>query len=115
VVPTRRDKVEQKIAGIERLGREILSQAQDLRVELGKGESADDMWARMIREVLAEIDKRGGSVPREEVLEIGEAAGYDRHGMAGFYQKMLKLENGVATLTDYGRAKLKRLNALVAA
>src|ERR687892_523901 len=87
----RRDKVEQKIAGIERLAREILAQAKELRIELGKGESGDDMWARMNREVLAEIDKRGGSVTREEVLEIGEAAGYDRHGMAGFYQKALKL------------------------
>jgi hypothetical protein len=51
--------VEQKIAGIERLAREILTQTQDLRTELGTGESADNMWARMIREVLTEIDKRG--------------------------------------------------------
>jgi hypothetical protein len=110
----RRDKVEQKLAGIERSAREVLAQAQELRVELGKGESADDMWARMIRDVLAEIDKRGGSVPREEVLDIGEAIGYDRHGMAGFYQKMLKLEDGIASLTDFGKKKLERLNELTA-
>lgn len=66
----------------------------------------------MNRQVLAGIDKRGGSDSREDVLEIGEAAGYDPHVMTGFYQKALKLDNGVATLTAYGRVKLERLNEL---
>jgi len=39
-------------------------------------------------------------VPRKEVLEIGEAAGYDRQGMAGFYQQLLELKDGEAHLTD---------------
>ena len=63
----------------------------------------------MMLGVLGEIDTRGGSVPREEVLAIGERHGYSRRGMAGFYQGMLRLEAGVAKLTDAGRARLEAL------
>ena len=67
----------------------------------------------MNRQVLAGIDKRGGSDSREDVLEIGEAAGYDPHVMTGFYQKALRArQRAVATLTAYGRVKLEWLNEL---
>jgi hypothetical protein len=103
----RTDKVEKKLSAIERLADEIRDQARALREELGREEPAEVMWNRMILEVLAEIDKRGGKVPRKDVLEIGEKAGYDRQGMAGFYQQMLELrEDGYAYLTDKGKERL---------
>lgn len=107
----RRDKIDQRLARLERLANEQLEQVAQLREELGRGESSDDMWARMIYQVLSELERRGGSVPRNELLEIGQAAGYDRHGLAGYYQRMLRLENGMTYLTDAGRERLQALRA----
>jgi hypothetical protein len=107
----RRDKVEQRLARIERLAGDTLDQVAQLREELGRGESAAEMWARMLYQVLSEVDSRGGSVKREELLEIGQSVGYERQGMAGHYQKLLRLEEGVAHLTSDGRARLKALEA----
>src|SRR6266542_738024 len=106
----RRDKVEQRLARIERLAREQLDQVAQLREELGKGESSDEMWARMIHHVLSEVDRRGGSVAPQELLDVGHAVGYERQGMAGFYQKLLTQREGVTYLTDEGRTRLHALN-----
>ncbi|MGH9195656.1 MAG: hypothetical protein ACRD1T_07955, partial [Acidimicrobiia bacterium] len=89
----RRDKIEQRLARIERLARDQLDQVAQLRQDLGRGESAEQMWARMLFELLAEIDRRGGSVPRGELLEIGESIGYGRQGLAGHYQRLLRLQD----------------------
>ena len=106
----RRDKIEHRLARIERLAREQLDQVGQLRGELGRGESADEMWARMLYQVLKEVDKRGGSVPREKLLEIGESAGYGRQGLAGHYQRLFRLEEGVTYLTEEGRKRLALLD-----
>jgi hypothetical protein len=109
VVAVRRDKVEQRLSRIERLARDTLAEVALLREELGRGESAEQTWARMLYEVLSEVERRGGSVGRAELLEIGESVGYGRQGMAGLYQKLLRLEDGGAHLTDEGRVRLKTL------
>jgi hypothetical protein len=115
-VPMRADRIERKLARIERAANDVLEQLQQLRVELGRGESQGAMWRRMLHQVLDEIDKAGGEVPRKRVVEIGVAAGYDAHGLAGFYQQLLTLdENDVAHLTDKGRERLAQLRKQVAA
>lgn len=105
----RRDKIGQRLARLERLAKEQLEEIAQLRVELDRGESSDDMWARMIFQVLSQVEQRGGSVPRKEFLDIGQSAGYDRRGLRGYYQRLLRLEDGVVFLTDSGRERLHRL------
>src|SRR4051794_15659758 len=104
-----RAHVEERVARVERLLREAQDEIARLRLDLGVSVSAEERWARMMLGVLDEIDERGGSVPREEVLAIGQRHGYSRRGMAGFYQGILHLEAGVAHLTDAGRGRLAAL------
>jgi hypothetical protein len=63
---------------------------------------------------LADVPDELGTdqAPDRDLAPLSHGRGLERHGMAGFYQKMLKLEDGVATLTDNGVAKLERLNEL---
>lgn len=105
----RRDKVEQRLSRIERLAKATLAEVAQLREELGRGESAEETWARMLYDVLSEVEKRGGSVGREELLEIGESVGYGRRGMAGLYQRLFRLQGGRARLTEEGHTRLKTL------
>lgn len=113
----RRDRVERRLDAIERAAGQVLEQVRQVREELGRSaESRGHMWRRMLHEVLSEIDKRGGAVPRKEVVAVGVAAGYDPHGMAGFYQQLLTLDgDDVAHLTDKGRERLARLEKRLAA
>jgi hypothetical protein len=64
-------------------------------------------WNGMMLTLLAEIDRRG-QVTRQEVLEIGEHLGLDRHGLGGYYQRLLTKKSPV-TLTDDGKARLEYL------
>jgi hypothetical protein len=108
-VPVRRDRVEQRLSRIERLAAATLKEVAQLRGEFGRAESAEELWARMLYDVLSEAETRGGSVSRGELLEIGESVGYGRQGMAGLYQKLFRLEGGRAHLTEEGHARLKTL------
>jgi hypothetical protein len=55
------------------------------------------------------VAEAGGWVSRDELLEIGERYGYNRRGMAGFYQLLLDSENGGARLTEAGKQRLEAL------
>jgi hypothetical protein len=101
--------IEERVGRIERLLGQAQEEVAKLRQDMGVPLSADERWARMMLGVLEDIDRRGGSVPREEVLSIGERHGYSRRGMAGFYQGMLRLEAGMAKLTDAGRVRIGAL------
>lgn len=76
-----------------------------------EGEPDDELFARRMLSVLREVDIRGGRVRRDELLDIGEAFGYGRRGMAGFYQELLRREGDDAVLTDEGRARLEHLRS----
>jgi hypothetical protein len=46
-------------------------------------------------------------VSRSRFLQIGEKHGYNRRGMAGFYEQLVELGPGYKTwLTDTGRKRL---------
>jgi hypothetical protein len=70
-----------------------------------------ELWARQMLSVLSEVDKRGGKVAQVDFLAIGERYGYQRRGMAGFYQQLVRAEGGEAVLTDLGRSRLSTLRA----
>src|SRR5205814_3497758 len=81
-----RTHIEERMARIERLLAQAQEEVVKLRQDLDVPVSAEDRWGRMMLGVLEDIETRGGTVPREEVLTIGEDHGYSRRGMAGFYQ-----------------------------
>lgn len=98
------------LAAIEDAER-ALSRARAL---LGTGDDerpTDEVWARRMLSVLAEVEHRGGRVQGDELLEIGEAFGYRRRGMAGFYQDLIARDGDQAVLTDDGRERLERLRS----
>jgi hypothetical protein len=64
-------------------------------------------WGRIMLTLLAEVDRRG-PVTRNDVLEIGEDLGLDRHGLGGYYQRLLT-KKGPVTLTDNGKKRLESL------
>ena len=68
-------------------------------------------WLRQMLAVLEELLRRGGRVTKAEFLEIGEMYGYMRQGMAGFYQHLVRSENGDAVLTDEGRDRIRTLRS----
>ncbi len=74
-----------------------------------RGEEAH--WLRQMLSVLEELSRRGGRVSKAEFLEIGEMYGYMRQGMAGFYQLLVRSENGDAVLTDEGRDRIRVLRS----
>jgi hypothetical protein len=105
----RRDRVDQRLDRLEGVARELLQQVGQLRMELGRPAPGEETWARQIYDVLSQVARRGGSVPRREFLEIGERAGYERQGMAGFYQQLVTLVGNRTYLTDAGRERLRAL------
>lgn len=96
---------------------EALKQAEQalrrVRVLVGGSEETneDELWARRMVSVLAEVDRRGGRVAGDTLLAIGETFGYRRRGMAGFYQDLLQRDGDDAVLTDEGRRRLERLRS----
>lgn len=69
-------------------------------------------WDRQMLSVLLEVEKRGGRVDGDEFLNIGERFGYQRRGMAGFYQQLVRREGNETVMTDEGRARLASLRTL---
>ena len=80
-----------------------------LKKSLNLKEAPAVRWSRQMLSVLDEVDSRGGSVKREEFLEIGEMFGYQRQGMAGFYQGLVQRDGGVTKITNEGKSRLARL------
>ncbi len=64
-------------------------------------------WDRIMLTLLAEIDRRG-KVTRQDVLDIGELLGLDRHGLGGYYQRLLTTK-GPVMLTADGKKRLEYL------
>jgi hypothetical protein len=75
----------------------------------GQPESDADRWARRMLSVLAELDRRGGRVPKADFLEIGAAYDYASNGMGGFYQGLVALDGDETVLIDEGRARMELL------
>lgn len=71
----------------------------------------DELWARRMVSVLSEVDRRGGRIPGDDLLAVGESFGYRRRGMAGFYQDLLERDGDDAVLTEIGRHRLERLRS----
>ena len=79
-------------------------------MDLSNQRSPGERWARMMLSVLDELDRLGGEVSRMRFLQIGEKHGYNRRGMAGFYQQLVEPRPGYKTrLTPGGRERLRIL------
>jgi hypothetical protein len=96
------EALEQAEKALSRLRALLSGEAQD-------AESPDVLYARRMLSVLAEVERRGGRVRTDELLDIGEGFGYRRRGMAGFYQDLVRREGDEAVLTDEGHARLAQL------
>jgi hypothetical protein len=103
------DPVERRLAKVEKLAEEIQEQAALLRSELGKAMPAQEMWGRMMFQLLEAVNLAGGEMPRDQMLEVARGLGYDARGVAGFYQKAFKLQGDVTVLTPDGKNRLEKL------
>jgi hypothetical protein len=103
--------VERRLERIERLLRAATDEARSARIDLGADHTPrGDRWARMMLGVLDDLDHAGGEVTRQRFLEIGEVHGYNRRGMAGFYQQLVEPTPDFKTrLTSTGRERLRFL------
>jgi hypothetical protein len=107
---------ERRLERVERLLRAALEEARSARHDLGLEANPYERWARMMFAVLDEVDRLGGEVSRREFLEIGEKHGYNRRGMAGFYQQLVEpAPDFKARLTSNGRERLRILRERYAA
>lgn len=102
--------VERRLERVERLLRAASDEARSARIDLGLEQRSHGRWAKMMFAVLDELEQRGGVVSRLEFLEIGERHGYNRRGMAGFYQQLVEPAPKFKTrLTATGRERLRLL------
>jgi hypothetical protein len=102
--------VERRLERIERLLRAAAGEARSARIDLGHEHGPGERWARMMFAVLEELDGLGGEVSRQRFLQIGEKQGYNRRGMAGFYQQLVEPRPKYKTrLTAAGRKRLRFL------
>lgn len=102
-------ELQRRISRIDRLQRELGDEVARLRELVGAEETDEERWARMMLSVLGEIDRRGGSVSMEELRDVGERYGYNRRGLAGFYQSLVSHDGAMATLTPEGTSRLEAL------
>jgi hypothetical protein len=108
--------VERRLERVERLLRAAADEARSARLDLGLEPTVEDRWARMMFQVLEELDQAGGEVTRLRFLEIGAEHGYNRRGMAGFYEQLVEPAPAHRTrLTDVGRERLRFLRERYAA
>jgi hypothetical protein len=102
--------VERRLERVERLLRAAADEARSARADLGADHDGNDRWARMMFNVLDQLEHEGGVVSRQRFLEIGEAHGYNHRGMAGFYQQLVEPGPDLTTrLTTDGRKRLELL------
>jgi hypothetical protein len=102
--------VERRLERIERLLRAAAGEARSARIDLAHEHGPGERWARMMFAVLQELDGLGGEVSRQQFLQIGEKHGYNRRGMAGFYQQLVEPRPKYKTrLTADGRKRLRFL------
>ena len=103
-------EVERRLERVERLLRAAADEARGARVGLGHQRRPGERWARMMLAVLDDLDRQGGEVSRMRFLQIGEKHGYNRRGMAGFYQQLVESRPGYKTrLSAGGRERLRIL------
>ncbi len=108
--------VERRLERVERLLRAAADEARSARLDLGLEPTVEDRWARMMFQVLEELDRAGGEVTRQRFLDIGAEHGYNRRGMAGFYQQLVAPAPAYKTrLTEAGRERLRFLRERYAA
>jgi hypothetical protein len=104
--------VERRLERVERLLRAAADEARSARQDLGADNDGNGRWAKMMFEVLDQLDREGGQVSRQRFLEIGEEHAYNRRGMAGFYQQLVEPgPNFTTRLTPEGRKRLQTLEA----
>jgi hypothetical protein len=102
--------VERRLERVERLLRAAADEARSARLDLGVDNDGNERWAKMLFAVLDQLDREGGDVSRQRFLEIGEEHGYNRRGMAGFYQQLVEPGPDFTTrLTAEGRRRLEVL------
>lgn len=102
--------VERRLERVERLLRAAADEARSARIDLGLDGGGNERWARMMFAVLDQLDTEGGQVSRQRFLEIGEEHGYNRRGMAGFYQQLVEPAPDHATrLSATGQERLRFL------
>jgi hypothetical protein len=102
--------VERRLERIERLLRAAADEARNARIDLGRDRGPGERWARMMFAVLEDLERLGGEVSRARFLQIGEKHGYNRRGMAGFYQQLVEPRPQYKTrLTASGRRRLRLL------
>jgi hypothetical protein len=102
--------VERRLERVERLLRAAADEARSARMDLGNDNGGNERWAKMMFEVLQQLDREGGEVSRQRFLEIGEEHAYNRRGMAGFYQQLVEPGPNLTTrLTSEGRKRLRQL------
>ena len=102
--------VERRLERVERLLRAAADEARSARLDIGLDNDGNERWAKMMFEVLDQLDREGGQVSRQRFLEIGEEHAYNRRGMAGFYQQLVEPGPGYTTrLTPEGRKRLETL------
>jgi hypothetical protein len=102
--------VERRLERVERLLRAATDEARGARIDLQQERGPGERWAKMMLDVLQELDGLGGEVSRRRFLQIGEKHGYNHRGMAGFYQQLVEPRPGYKTrLTAAGRERLRVL------
>ena len=102
--------VERRLERVERLLRAAADEARSARADLGTDRDGDGRWAKMMFEVLDQLEHEGGVVSRQRFLEIGEEHGYNHRGMAGFYQQLVDRGPDFTTrITSDGRKRLELL------
>ena len=104
--------VERRLERVERLLRAAADEARSARIDVMRQREPGERWARMMFNVLRELDSLGGEVSRRRFLQIGEKHGYNHRGMAGFYQQLVEPRPGYKTrITAEGRNRLRFLHA----
>jgi hypothetical protein len=105
-------EIDKYLRQIEKGARGVVDATTALRAALAPSEEGAKPWGRMMLSVLAELQRRGGRVHKSVFADIGELYGYDRHGMGGFYQGLVRHEGGYTVLTEVGEERLAILRDL---
>ena len=69
--------------------------------------SEEERRFRAIVRLMSEVEKAGGRIRPERLLELGAEQGYSRHGVGGFYGPYLEIdEDGFARINAEGEGRL---------
>ncbi len=94
--------------------RQIAQAQRDLADRIDSWAGGEDAYVseqerrfRAIVRLMSEVEKAGGRIRPERLLELGAEQGYSRHGVGGFYGPYLEIdEDGFARINTEGEGRL---------